>query len=134
MPKPSFSRQVSTLTTKYERRMLYVARESTQRVITLAQKPVAKGGHMPVDTGFLRNSLETSLYGGTAIVGPDQYGVALNQLTLGQTVRFRWTASYALYVHYGTRNMQGRFWITLAAQQWRGIVDQVVAQSRRAIP
>ncbi|RDC66550.1 hypothetical protein HME9302_00001 [Alteripontixanthobacter maritimus] len=40
--------------------MLRVAKQSIQDVVKQAQTPVGKGGDMPVDKGFLRNSLVTS--------------------------------------------------------------------------
>jgi hypothetical protein len=45
-----------------EKRMTALMRQSLQDVINIMQEPVAKGGRMRVDTGFLRSSGQGSLF------------------------------------------------------------------------
>ena len=50
----NFSDAVKEFSEKSKKRVLAVSRAAIQDVINEAQTPVAKGGKMPVDTGFLR--------------------------------------------------------------------------------
>ena len=112
-----------------------VAQESTQRLINHAQTPKAKGGKMPVDTGFLRASGRLSLTGvptgpvrgdpnkgGNAYPSPDT--VELSGFNLGMTIFWGWTAVYArrqeLYNGFLSSNIR----------QWQKIVDGVVRDLR----
>lgn len=85
--------------------MLAVAKESIQDVIEDAQLPVAKGGRMRVDTGFLRNSMASglngSLGGASDSADPDgnasriSYELAIANMDIGDVAQFAWTADYA---------------------------------------
>jgi hypothetical protein len=123
----SFEAQVTAFVAKTKQRVEAVFKASAQEVFSIAQTPVAQGGAMPVDTGFLRNSLVAGLNGSTAMSGPDSYVVAIAGATLGDTIEGGWTASYARYVEYGTRGRAGRRFAGQAAAQWQQIV---AAQSR----
>lgn len=106
-----------------EAAMLRVAKQSIQDVISIAQTPVAQGGNMPVDTGFLRNSLVSSLDG--AKVGEGEIGttLAIAGLEIGNAIQFAWTADYAIPRHYAVGVGQGGgLWRDKAAQQWEQIV------------
>lgn len=113
-----------------EDRLLAVARASIQDVVLNMQEPVAKGGRMRVDTGFLRNS-------GAAAIGsmpsgeserpsdakPGQYNwtedrlvAVLANLKIGDTFYWGWTANYARY-----RELYDGF-MEAALQQWGRIV------------
>lgn len=54
-----FIADVSAFADKTADQMLRVAKQSIQDTVRVAQKPVAQGGGMPADTGYLRNSLVT---------------------------------------------------------------------------
>lgn len=110
--------------------MELVVKQSAQDVGDLAQRPVAKGGNMPVDTGFLRNSLVAGLNGTTGLSGPDAYVLAIAGMELGDSVMFGWTANYARYVEYGTRGRAGRFFMLSAAQEWQAIVARNAEKAR----
>jgi hypothetical protein len=100
-------------------KMLAVARQSIQDVMREAQSPVAQGGSMPVDTGFLRNSLVSSVEGGSGAKGGDSYTLAIAQLQLGDVIEFAWTADYAIPRHYMVGVGQGGgLWRDRAAQKW----------------
>ena len=69
-------------------------------------------------------------------VGEDEQGTE-SQITLaianwdaGQPLYLGYTANYAAHVHYGSRGRAARLWVTLAAQRWRQIVEQVTREAR----
>lgn len=119
-----------------------VLRESAQRVIEVMQTPVAGGGNMPVDTGFLRASLQTSLgepaaaitfNPGKAKVSYDDGAVNLviAGAHLGDTISAVYSANYAIYVEYGSKGGAGRRFVGLAAQQWPAIVAKVSQEAQQ---
>ena len=110
--------------------LLRVAKQSTQDVIRDAQTPVAQGGNMPVDLGFLRNSIVSSIEGGASIGGEDAISLTISQLQLGDVINFEWTADYAVPRHYMVGVGQGGgLWRDIAAAKWQDIV----AKNARAV-
>ncbi|MFC0368007.1 HK97 gp10 family phage protein [Methylobacterium isbiliense] len=116
--------------------MTAVFRESAQRVIAEAQKPVAQGGRMRVDTGFLRASGTASLNGlppatrdrpgeGTFVYNPAAAALVIAGAGIGDTIHFGWTASYARHREYGTSSQAPDAFMRTAAQQWPAIVARV---------
>lgn len=95
-----------------------------------------KGGHLPVDTSFLINSLHASI--GTLPSGesvkpsgyavqewnPASVTVVINGLELGDTLYLGWTAEYAPRME----NMYG--FARLAAQDWQQIVSETAIEYR----
>ena len=125
-----FVADVEAFASKTADQMLRVAKQSIQDVVTIAQTPVSKGGNMPVDTGFLRNSL-TSQAGGSVSAGGDDYILTIAGMRLGDDARFAWSAEYAIARHYkpSSFGQGGGMWRDLAAQQWPAIV----AKNARAV-
>lgn len=119
-----FIADVSAFVDKTKEQMLRVAKQSIQDTITIAQTPVAKGGDMPVDTGFLRNSLVTKA-GAGAIEGPNSFVLGLSIFELGDPFAVEWSADYAISRHYmvGTAS-GGGLWRDKAAQRWSAIVEK----------
>lgn len=107
-----------------------VVKQSAQDMYSIAQTPVAQGGRMPVDTGFLRNSFVSGLNGTTNLTGPDAYVTAIAGMELGDTVFGGWTAEYARYVEDGAMGRPGRFYALGAAQEWQRLVE-INAQKAR---
>jgi hypothetical protein len=106
-------------------KMTRVAKQSLQDVIRTAQVTVAQGGDMPVDTGFLRNSLVTELRGAEVAKGGDSYVLGIAGLKLGDAFQVAWTAEYAVPRHYMVGVGQGGgLWRDKAAQRWSGIVAE----------
>lgn len=111
-------------------RILALARASIQDVVLNMQEPRKKGGRMPVDTGFLRNTAAASLSGFP--IGesekpndakPGQYNwtddrlvAVLTRMKIGDTFYFGWTANYARYQELYNGFMEA------ALQQWGRIV------------
>jgi len=86
---------------KAERRIDAVLKDATQSVVAVAQVTKAKGGKMPVDTGNLRNSLQSSVAGGASGQGAESYIMAATGMKGGDVATFTWTAEYAAAVNNG---------------------------------
>jgi hypothetical protein len=137
----SFSAIVSDWCRAEPERIEAVAKAAVQEVISIAQTPVSAGGNLPVDTGFMRASLTaepgltvpaaTRASGGDA---PHSFDATSVNLTIANAdletgLTFAWTANYSRHVHYGTSKMQGRPFLTLAAQRW----PQILAEQDRLL-
>jgi hypothetical protein len=126
-----FVADVSAFADKTADQMLRVAKQSIQDTIRIAQRTVADGGDMPVDTGFLRNRLVTELRGAQVAEGADSYILGLSSLQLGDPFQVAWTAEYAIPRHYMVGVGQGGgLWRDKAAQQWSRLVAQNAARVR----
>lgn len=111
------------------------------------------GGHMPVDTGFLRASfrltkgapapIDTSNPSRPSVAyNPDGPSVVIAGLQIGETVYGSYTAAYARRLNYGfvgedslgrTYNQRGYYFVDLAVQKWQQIVNNNVQKLRDAI-
>lgn len=134
----SFSADVDRIVANTEKRMLLVMKQSLLNAVNEMQTPVAKGGKMRVDTGFLRASGQPSLNGmpqGMSMkpkeAGPGSYDwkpaqteVILGQMQFGAIFFFGWTANYAKY----REAYDGFMYSTV--QRWQNIVDGVVAEAK----
>lgn len=110
--------------------MLRVAKQSIQDTVRSAQTPVSQGGDLPVDTGFLRNSLVTSVGGVSAGEGANSYVLGIAGLELGDAFQVAWTAEYAIPRHYAVGVGQGGgMWRDKAAQKW----SMTVAKNARLV-
>ncbi|AWN47132.1 hypothetical protein DK419_13095 [Methylobacterium terrae] len=134
-----FLSQVTDWVRETEGRIKAAFQESAQRVIEDMQRRV------PVDTGFLRASLQVSntvpvpadrsANEGTAYTyNPNAAALVIAGAKIGSTLYASYTAVYAARVNYGfvgtdalgrTYNQQGRHFIELALQRWPQIVDEV---------
>lgn len=129
----TFAAQVSKFVRQSEGRMNAVVAESAQRVIEVAQTPQAKGGRMPVDTGFLRNTGRVEINaipsgpsraddGNTGEFDAGSLTLTLAGVRPGDTISFGWSAIYA-------RRMEERYgFVEAAAMQWTSIVEQVARE------
>lgn len=139
----TFAAQVDAWVAKTKERMVAVFLEAAQRVIEQAQTPVAAGGNMPIDTGFLRASLVTTLNAPAAGIRFREEDVMVHHYSgtetaltiagarIGDTIYAVWTANYASYVEYGVNGQPGRGFVRLAAQNWQQIVDEVTRDAVR---
>jgi len=107
-----------------------VAKASIQDVVDDMQLPRAKGGRMPVDTGFLRNSLVSGLDGAFGPPSPDSYVGVIAGLEIGQVARFAYTAEYAIHQELGTSKMAGNHFMGTAAAKWPAFVEANAARAR----
>jgi len=118
----TFTAQIKAFADRTEEKIEAVIKQSAQEVFSIAQTPKAQGGRMPVDTGFLRNSLIASLNGSTVGGGADAYVMAVAGAEIGDTIFAGWTANYARFMEYGTSKTPANFYMLNAAQQWQAIV------------
>lgn len=117
-----FIADVAAFADKTAEQMLRVAKQSIQDVVKQAQTPVAQGGSLPIDTGFLRNSLVTTVRGATAGEGENSYVLGISSLQLGDPFQVAWVADYAISRHYMVGG-KGSLWRDKAAQRWSGYVE-----------
>lgn len=137
MMAKNFSAQVDDIVKRNQEKLSALARQSTNDLVNIVQTPVAKGGKMRVDTGFLRASGQMSLTGvpqGPVRGDPDQtYESAgessviasLAAFQLGMSIFFGWTANYARI-----RETYDGF-LDAGLQRWQEIVDKNVNELRR---
>lgn len=136
----SFEAQVDAWCRETEQRLLAVRNEAAQRVVSTMQMNV------PVDTGFLRASLQGALNqpanvtdrpnpGGNFTYDGGQISLVIASARLDDVIYATYGANYAQHVEYGTSKMAPRAFVRQAAAQWPQIVDEVAreAQSRASI-
>lgn len=138
----SFEAQVSAWVAATKQRTVAVRNESAQRIIEIAQRPMAAGGRMRVDTSFLRASLLATT--SNALPGPTfkpdgdvrfsydagQVALTIAGADLDDVITAVWTANYARPRNYGSRGQPGDHFRDLAAQQWTNVVAQVAAEAQ----
>ena len=134
----SFAAQVDDWVKAQQTRMLAVARESTQRLISIISTAV------PVDTGFCRASVQVSLdsmpqttAAKPANATPGSFGfdpsfatASLAGLQPGQTIYVGWTANYAIYLEYGHSQQAPNGFVRVGCAQWPQIVAEVTAEAK----
>lgn len=142
MAKSSFSASVEGWAAQTKERSEAVFKASAQRVISVIQTPgpsVAnpaggEGGNMPIDTGFLRASIQANLAGGLPILRDNpggkytydggQIDLVLAAAKLGDKITVAYGANYA-------RHMEERYaFVRLGAQQWPQVVREVAAEAQ----
>lgn len=148
MAQQSFSAAVSAWVAKSERRIETVFKEATQDVISEMQEvgPSAANpngfgtGNMPVDTGFLRASLQAAINqpGAAAVVfrppsvtsakyDPSPVALTIAGAKLGQVIYATYGAAYA-------PRMEARYgFVRLASQNWQDIVSRRAKIVRRRV-
>jgi hypothetical protein len=133
-----FAAQVDEWVKAQQNRMLAVARESTQRLISVISTAV------PVDTGFCRASVRVSLDSMPQAIGskpasaaPGSYNfdpgfasASLAALQPGQTIYVGWTANYAIYLEYGHSQQAPNGFVRVGCAQWPQIVAEVTAEAK----
>lgn len=143
----SFTAQISGWVTETKQRMEAVVKQSASDVIEIMQTPVAKGGNMPVDTGFLRSSLIVSLDGPRPTYRENPFtqagaapswdmsvaDIKIASAGLGKPIWATYTANYAGHVHYGANGRPGRLFVDLAAQKWVSIVHGNVRKLKSTV-
>lgn len=127
----SFEQDISRWTNKAERRMDAAFKTAVQNLVEESQTPRARGGRMPVDTSFLRNSGQAALNsvpsGGSSPSNMDSVPLVISRAQPGDRIVFGWTAQYA-------RAMENRYaFMRSAAQNWNKIAFQAVKEAERRI-
>lgn len=142
-----FSAKVDAWTRKSKKRLLVVFQQSVQDVVDIMQTPVGAGGNMPVDTGFLRASLQAKIgspptgfktkgrleagaYRAEVSATQMEYTLTINRAQLGDTIYAVYLANYAYFQEYGSQGRSGRGFVRLAAMQWPRIVQENIRKAR----
>ena len=129
---PSFSQTISSWAKRQELAMEAVVKEAALELTEEAVKPIAKGGRIPVDTSFLRNSIAAavnSIPSGESSASFDMQPVilAINKVKAGDRLVIGFTAEYA-------RAMEHRyFFVRSAAQNWDNHVNKATKKVARAL-
>lgn len=118
---------------KVQARADAIVRDATQTTIGQCQVPRGKGGAMPVDTGFLRNSLKSSLEGSTSLTGPDSHVLVAGNMEAGDVATFTWGAEYAAAVNNGNRGRPGAHFREKGTDNWRANVRASTAKAQTAV-
>jgi hypothetical protein len=131
----TFSAQVGDWVAKSETLLTGVIQESAQRVFNEARLPVAQGGRMRVDTGFLRNSATAAIDSipsgpssaseGEPAGGDAQITLTIAKFKPGSRINMVFTANYAL-----ARESKDAF-VRMAAQRWQDIVREVTSELKQ---
>ena len=132
MVKYTFA-QLDQWTKKTEKRIDAVLKDATQSVVAVAQQTKAKGGRMPVDTGNLRNSLQSSVAGGAMGEGASSYILAAAGMKGGDVATFTWTAEYAAAVNNGNNGRPGAHFVEGAVDEWPAIVRASIAKAKARV-
>ena len=132
-------------TKKTERRIDAVLKDATQSVVAVAQVSRDKGGRMPVITGNLRNSLQSSVAGGASGQGEESYIMVAAGINGGDLATFTWGNSkhpYARRVNNGftgadslgrTYSQVGAHFVEVAVDQWPAIVRASIAKAKARV-
>ena len=120
-------------TKKTERRIDAVLKDATQSVVAVAQVSREKGGRMPVITGNLRNSLQSSVAGGASGEGEESYIMVAGNMKGGDLATFTWTAEYAAAVNNGNRGRPGAHFVEGAVDEWPAIVRASIAKAKARV-
>ena len=120
-------------TKKTEKRIDAVLKDATQSVVAVAQQTKAKGGRMPVDTGNLRNSLQSSVAGGASGEGASSYIMVAGNMKGGDVATFTYTAAYSKAVNNGNRGRPGAHFVEGAVDQWPAIVRASIAKAKARV-
>ena len=123
-------------TKKTEKRIDAVLKDATQSVIAVAQQTKAKGGRMPVDTGNLRNSLQSSIAGGASGEGASSYIMVAGNMKGGDLATFTWgndDVPYARPVNNGRNGRPGAHFVEGAVDQWPAIVRASIAKAKARV-
>lgn len=144
-----FASMVNKWCQQSEARLKLVWKLSVQDVVAYMQMSVEDGGHMPVRSGELRDSLRaTSSMGGAAPVARSGKGTDLSSfasLSLntvsGGSIGFFYKAPHGLRMNYGFHGVdslgrhydqKGYLFVEFAAQRWPTIVRKNAAAVKKA--
>ena len=121
-----------------------ITKMATQALFHDVLRPVAKGGRMRVDTGFLRASARVTLHtpdlsqikhpdpGGETRYTMDDgaIGLTINRMRSGDTVYMMFTANYARHREYGANGQAPDMFVRFHTNQWQEYVNEAAARVR----
>ena len=123
---------ISQWVAQTEERLNAVFRTAAQDIAREVQTPRAKGGKLPVDTAFLRNSFAADINTTPSGDGNSSYSagpisIVIGRARIGDRVVFGWGANYAVYMEARYGFLRG------AAQNWQQIVDKAAKKVQRRV-
>lgn len=119
----SFKAQLDRIGTGIVKDLMAVVKQSGQDVFRDAQLERTRGGRMRVDTGWLRNSLESFINGASQSMGSESYVLSLAGMEPGDVMAGYWTAEYAIHREFGTKYSSADWYMRGAAQKWQQFVE-----------
>jgi hypothetical protein len=148
----TFSASIKDWATKTEDELTVIMREAVEDTVVAIGLPFSEGGPMPVDIGFLRNSMAADINGegSFATVKPAFHGdrgagtgaaeLVISNMPLGSIAHVAWTAVYAARVNYGFVGQDslgrnyfngGAHFLEIGAETWPGNVDRAVNRNTK---
>lgn len=132
----SFAATVTAWARKSDDRLNAIFRESSKRVVSLAQSRI------PVDLGFARASVLASLsempmidpamkgLGRAVHYDPGEIVLVIAGARLGDAIYVGWTANYVGYLESGSSSQAPSGFVRVSAMEWPRIVRDVTAEAR----
>lgn len=136
MAQQNFSAVIDQWVARTEKRMLAVFQTSASFVI----EDIIE--RTPVDTGFLRASLDVNTDGpvpmsrtpeGAGSFQPPTYDLAIAGADLGSVIYATFGANYAAHVEYGAQGRPSRAMVRLSAQAWPQHVERATAMAKARV-
>ena len=137
----SFAKDCQKYTDQYRKRLNFVAKDATQRLVNDAQRSVAKGGRLRIDTGFLRASIAAKIGGRPSGESSNPEGLRYSEsetasgVTIAaslirwkpatETIYIGWVANYARWREYEDGFLRG------AVERWDEFVRRAVNEATR---
>ncbi|NHK29191.1 HK97 gp10 family phage protein [Parvularcula flava] len=140
----SFTAQIDEWVKETRLRAETVTKVAADKVFAGVTTPVAQGGRMRVDTGFLRSSFEVTLNVPVDAVrykpedvdrftfDPGEITLSLAGFELGDTIYGVFTANYARYREYGANGQPPDAFVRTEVLQWQDYVNEAVREVRAA--
>lgn len=127
-----FGKTVSDWVKRQELAMEAVVKEAAQDLAEDVTTPRAKGGRLPVDTGFLRNSIAAAVNSIPSGEPSDVFDMqptilAINKVKAGDRLVIGFTAEYARAMEFKY------FFVRSAAQNWPTHVTNATKRVEKAI-
>jgi hypothetical protein len=118
----SFAADIRAFGIKRTADLRAVVQESVQDTVDDMQ------ANVPIDTGFLKNSLASGLNGSFGPPGENDYLLTIAGMDLGDVARFAYTADYAIHQELGSQGRAGRHFMGTAAAKWPETVRRNAAR------
>lgn len=137
----SFADDCARHTEQYRKRLAFVAKDATLRLVNDAQRSVSKGGRMRIDTGFLRASIAAKIGGMPSGESANTSGLQYSESETAsgtpiaaalirwrpatETIFIGWVANYARFREYQDGFMRG------AVERWPEFVRRAANEAKR---
>lgn len=126
----TFSAQVDKWVKGSAKRAEAVVKTAAQELYNESRVTTAKGGHMPVDTGFLRNSAMASVdtfpqVGEDREIEDGEVITKIAGMKMGEKLMIGFTANYAPH-------MENQFgFVRLTAMRWQEFVSRAIRKLKK---